>query len=385
MEQIDAQTNNIEDEVLAERLAMMIDGKAPDESEQDILDEIERRKKEKDEQWQIITMADIQSREIEDRPIIKGLLYEEEPTVIHSEGGTGKSIITQDISMATACGLSSLWDMFPIAEPRAAIFIQSENTLGSINQRVRKKCKGNPDYLIGLSNIAFPYLHENIMAAGYMEDKNFRQQIIDFAKRVENQTAVKVGLLVFDPLISFHHEQENENVAMRKTLDHIQNDIALRIGATPIIIHHDNRQGEFRGASAIRDWARNMIKLQGYLHKGQKRIKLIHEKCNNHEMFETFTLKMDEYLNFTPLEEFELIPAKKRNKCQQIREALEMMGGKAETKGQLAEQYKEISGCSKQTCFNHIDAAVEHDFIKCEAYEKGSIHQHRYFIMDEGV
>jgi hypothetical protein len=223
------------------------------------------------------------------------------------------------------------------------------------------------------------------MAAGYMEDKNFRQQIIDFAKRVEDQTTVKVGLLVFDPLISFHHEQENENVAMRKTLDHIQNDIALRIGATPIIIHHDNRQGEFRGASAIRDWARNMIKLQGCLYKGQKQIKFVHEKCNNHEMFEPFILKMDEHLNFTPLEDFELVPAKKRKQGEQVREALEMLGGRTETKGQLAKQYKEISGYSKQTCFNHIDAAVEHDFIKCEAYKERSIRQHRYFIEDEGV
>ena len=70
---------------------------------------------------------------------------------------------------------------------------------------------------------------------------------------------------------------------------------------------------------------------------------------------------------------------------EQVREALEMLGGRTDTKGQLAKQYKEISGYSKQTCFNHIDAAVEYDFVKCEAYQEGSIQQNRYYIEGEGV
>ena len=102
-------------------------------------------------------------------------------------------------------------------------------------------------------------------------------------------------------------------------------------------------------------------------------------------MFEPFTLKMDEHLNFTPLEDFELVPAKKRKQGEQVREALEMLGGRTQTKGQLAKQYKEISGHSRQTCFNHIDVAVEHDFIKCESYKEGSIQQNRYYFEGEGV
>ncbi len=371
MEQSTRQTNKIADELSDEHLAIMFESKGPNE-------------REKDEGWPIVTLADIKAKKIEENPVIKGLLHEGDPTVIHAEGGVGKSIIAQDIAMALGCGLQSLWGIFPIPAPRASIFIQSENTFSAINQRVKKKCEGNPEYITGLSNIAFPHLHENIIASGYMEDRKFRKQIIDFTKKVEDQTQLKVGLLVFDPLISFHNEQENENVAMRKTLDHIQNDIAVRINVTPIVIHHDNRHGEFRGASAIRDWARNMIKLQGYPHKGQKRIRLIHEKCNNYEMFESFVLQMDEHLNFMPLDDFELMPAKKRKRCGQVREALVMLGRRAESKKQLAAQYEEVSGVTtKTTQYSHISEAAESDFIKHEEYKDGHLVKNRYYLPSE--
>jgi hypothetical protein len=45
MEAASQQSSDIEEEVLADRLAMMVEGKAPDESEQDIVDEIKIRKK----------------------------------------------------------------------------------------------------------------------------------------------------------------------------------------------------------------------------------------------------------------------------------------------------------------------------------------------------
>jgi hypothetical protein len=272
-------------------------------------------------EWEIITFADIQAKQTEDKPLIKDLFHEGEPILIHAKGGAGKSLIAQDIAMALACGKSSLWEIFTIPEPRASIIIQSENTLNAFNRRVKMKCDGFPDYLMGLTNVAMPYLFENVMVSGQMESRSFRQKLVDFIKRVEDQSLIKAGLMIVDPLISFHHEQENENVAMRKTLDHIQNDVALQAGVTPLVIHHDNRQGEFRGASAILDWARNMIKLKGSSYKCEKRISLIHEKCNNYENFEPFTLKVDQYLNFAPLDEFEQIPEKKQRQCEQVRDA----------------------------------------------------------------
>ena len=74
---------------------------------------------------------------------------------------------------------------------------------------------------------------------------------------------------------------------MRTTLDYIA-EIGNRIGATPFVVHHDNRNDEIRGASAIRDWARSVIKLEN---AEAGRIKVIHEKCNNAELFKPFFSK----------------------------------------------------------------------------------------------
>jgi hypothetical protein len=101
-------------------------------------------------------------------------------------------------------------------------------------------------------------------------------------------------------------------------------------------------------------------------------------------MFESFVLQMDEYLNFVPLDDYELMSAAKRKRCGQVREALEMLGGKAESKKQLAAQYEEISGVTtKTTQYSHIDEAVNHDFIKQEEYQDGHLTKNRYYLPSE--
>lgn len=321
--------------------------------------------------WQIVTLEDVYVAQIEEHPIIKGFIHENDPTVIHAKGGDAKSLILQDIFMTTAAGMSTLWGKFQIPEPAAALIVQSENSLQAIHQRAKMKCDGISDYIKGLQNVLFVGQYNNIQISGYVTDKQFQQNLVDFCKRAEDENQVKIKMIGFDPLISFHAGDENENSAMRSTLDHIQNDIAIKINATPIVIHHDNRQGEIRGASAIWDWARNIIQLNRSLYKGEIQIGLKHEKCNNFEMFEPFRLKMDDYLNFEPLDESELMPAPKRLICENMKKAVENLGGRVETKTQLSDQYEEISGHqNKSTRYNHILPELGKEFLPDINYEK---------------
>jgi RecA-family ATPase len=73
----------------------------------------------------------------------------------------------------------------------------------------------------------------------------------------------KSRLVVIDPLISFHSQNENDNVEIRKVLD-ILTGICDVTKTACLVIHHLGKtkmDGVFsgRGASALADWASNIL------------------------------------------------------------------------------------------------------------------------------
>jgi len=148
--------------------------------------------------------------------------------------------------------------------------------------------------LSGLQNIIYASQHGSVQVAGHVSNEEFRTKLIKFTKRAEQENEFKIDVIVFDPLISYHDAEENDNSRMRTTLDYIRQ-VSNEIDATAIVVHHANKEGGMRGATAILDWARNIIKLEDVSYRGEKRIKFTHEKCNNTKMFEPFILAMDEF------------------------------------------------------------------------------------------
>jgi hypothetical protein len=332
--------------------------------------------------FELTTLSNIYVEKIEERPIIKGLLYEEEDTIIYGNGGVGKSLITEDISMALGANMNRLWDLFPIPQYRVSLFVQSENGRLSVHQRTSLKCQGNPDYIIGLQNIVYASQYGNIQVAGHVTNSDFQTGLVNFAKQVEQQLKSKIGIIFWDPLISFHDAEENDNSRMRTTLDLIKM-ISGKIGATAVVVHHANKESGLRGATAIQNWARNIIEIKDATHRNQKRIKVTHKKCNNHALFDPFVLAMDEYLNFEAMPAAESISSQRMENGRRVREALEALGSTAKTKNELIERYAEIAGLSsKPTMHRHINQAVDDQFIGMEYYTKGDSKKKlaRYFL-----
>jgi len=332
--------------------------------------------------WSYITHDEIYLRKPEIKPIIDGLLYEDEPTIIYSEGGVGKSLLAQDMAMHLASGKPDIWGAFSIPKYRATLFIQSENSWRTINQRTHMKCTGDPDLKRGFSNVFYPQSHESIQIAGFVTDEAFRNKIYELVKNIEKENECKIDLIIFDPLISFHDAEENDNSRMRTTLDCIS-EIAARIKATPAVLHHANKKGGIRAASSIRDWARNVIKLTDATYRGQKRIKVENDKANNHEPFQPFLLVMDEDLNFQAMEISETASNKSRERGELVKEALRLCGSRVETKTELIDQYRELSGAkANNTIHNHINEAVKNEYIKKEYYtdSKKGFQKCRFFI-----
>ena len=332
--------------------------------------------------WSYVTHDEIYLKKPESKPIIEGLLHEGEPTIFYSEGGVGKSLLLQDVSMHLAAGKPDLWEKFSIPKHRTTLFIQSENSWTAINQRTHLKSAGDPDLNRGFSNVFYPQIHESIQIAGFVTDEAFRNKIYELVKNIEKENECKIDLIIFDPLISFHDAEENDNSRMRTTLDFIS-EIAARIKATPAVLHHANKQGGIRAASSIRDWARNVIKLTDATYRGQKRIKLENDKSNNHEPFQPFLLAMDEFLNFQAMEISETYSNKSKERGELVREALRLCGGRVETKKELIDQYKELSGVkSNPTIHRHITEAVKNEYIKNEYYTDNNkgFQKCRFFI-----
>jgi hypothetical protein len=119
----------------------------------------------------------------------------------------------------------------------------------------------------------------------------------------------KADVCVLDPLVALHDADENSNAAMRAVLD-ILDPIAEETGCTFIIAHHEpkapeNNSAASRGASAIRDWCRTMLRLtaQKLGPDGSRRFQLDLDKANYGGTVWQLTLerKQDSYI-FTPIE-----------------------------------------------------------------------------------
>jgi len=282
--------------------------------------------------------------------------------------------------MHLGAGLKTLWGKFDIPKHRVTMFVQSENSRLALHQRAFLKCQGNSEFIRGLQNIIFMGTHNGIQTAGHVSDKKFLKEVIDFGNMAEAELENKIGTIVFDPLISFHDAEENDNSRMRTTLDYFL-EIGNALKTTTSIIHHANKEQGLRGASAIWDWARNIIKLEDRSYKGEKRISFKHEKCNNSKMFEPFILKMDDNLNFSPMEFTDTIPHREWERCLNVKKALEVLGGHVDTKSELILQYTELTGIKKiPTIHNHINQAVKNKFIKREYHLDGNIKKARFSL-----
>jgi predicted ester cyclase len=325
------------------------------------------------------TAADIVAENPQMEPLIEGFLNKGESLVIHAPGGVGKSMIQQFIALAVAKQTDDPWllfDKFEIRQEMASLFIQSENSKAAVNKRYRGMIQADPNRL---KNIYFPTIHGDVMLTGKsFEDKAFINHIVEMIRQIEEARQQKIDLLFVDPLVSYHNGDENDAGRMRAALDGLTQ-ACQRAKVTPIVAHHDNRQGEYRGSSAIYDWTRNMVKMKRVFvgedriidFKDDQPIKRVakipciefeHEKANNLPRFEKFTLNMNQDFVFRLVDNS--LPPEIRERCHEVQQALRDLGGTAESHNQLAKAVHELSGRSLSTCKTDVAKAVQHEFIE---------------------
>ncbi|MEL7640788.1 MAG: AAA family ATPase [Solidesulfovibrio sp.] len=303
-----------------------------------------------------VSAADFMKVEIVLTPLVDGLLNERESLLICGPSGLGKSVLT--LNMALACGLggdAGLWGMFPLVRPLRTLFIQSENSAAGTQARLRKIIQAMPEMAPALENIIMP---QNIRMTGELTDEDFQRRIVDACRRFF------VDLLVLDPLISFHGQDENDNASMRRSLDCLTA-ICDQANVGTIVVHHVDKQtadnGVFsgRGASAIGDWAANILLMKPVEIDGERSnvIELLHQKARNFEAAKPFFLERRADLSMVRTDN-----PKKRGKdaepIQVVVAALEGLGGKVGRKKDLYDAVAEATGKPDTSVRRIVQVAV---------------------------
>lgn len=348
-----------------------------------------------------MTFQDILDIPVELEWIIEGLILKGDLNLIHAPGGVGKSMLALYIALYLAAHgtgpenpLNTIFGRFPIPKARATLFIQAENSTAAMNHRIQAMTTGNPTLKNGLSMVFILRQDDDTTITGKsFSDPEFCNSVVEYIKDIE-EGGVKVALLIIDPLISYLDGSENDSVETRATLDGISR-IASQAKCTPIVIHHANKAGkEYRGSTAINDWARNRISLTpvesskpgtntkpGSLIpklKKEKLIKVTHEKCNNFEIFDSFLLEMGFDLNFQLVEK--QLSEKDIKTCENVVQVLTDLGGYAESQNVLAKAYGEDFNSSEATAKRHIKNAEKAGYICKESTLKDGKETHVYSL-----
>ena len=341
-----------------------------------------------------MSFEEIYHKKIEFDWIINGMILANDPILIHALGGVGKSMFVVYIAMVLASldesePLNTIWADFLIPRQRATLFIQSENGCAALHDRIHTICRHNPSFKSGLKNIFTLSTYDDTTASGLQfSEPAFRDDIVKRVKTLEQEIEKKIDVIVIDPMISFLEADENDAIQTRAALDNIK-DVGIRLNATLIIIHHDKKDGSnYRGSTAINDFVRSRISLtqewasENVLNQGDDgvikeierkipQIKVKHEKSNNFNPFESFTVRMGRNLQFRRISEQDNISPENQEKCNKVTQALKDMGGFAESMSALAKVYSDSEGLTPKTGARHINIAVKFGAIQKEAVQKG--------------
>lgn len=260
------------------------------------------------------------------------------------------------------------------------LFVQSENSLVGLKRRMEIIAKSHsiPSDIVK-DKLLFFGKKGDVRSSGDINDAKLKYPI----ERIYGETGFDI--LIIDPLISFHDQDENSNDAMRRFLDSFF-EFCDKLKVTPLMIHHHGKfraekgVGGGRGASAIGDWSANTWELEFVEERKDKDGNLKHvahylftqKKARSYESNSKMMLQMKD-LRFYPIASSPAVgkTARMDGKMAIVVDALQTLGGTASTQKQLKDAVIEIYKKKKPndipsegTAGNDIKRAVKEGVIK---------------------
>jgi hypothetical protein len=311
--------------------------------------------------FQTVSFEQILSKKPRRESLVEDLFDRKEGMVMVGPHGIGKSLLIYQICLTAGPTniTQGLWGKFPIHKPLVSVICQSENDRAGFYTRLQLSTQSNSAYLKGQHNVHV-ISYENADSPrirGNLLDANFRLALVDKLQEVG------ADIVVFDPLISFHEMDENDNTGMRKVLDALQIHILDEANVGAIIPHHPPKGGSGpRGAGAIADWAHTIVEMT-YKDPEDDRfhIRMFNEKNRNHKEFGIIWLRKTDQLDFLRCNE--PLSRMDQDGVELVVDVLTDIGF-ANTKMELAGAIVGKTGIkSDKTARKYIDLAVRHEYI----------------------
>lgn len=192
----------------------------------------------------------LQSEDIHIEYLVDGLMPKNEVMLLTGSPKAGKSMLTLSMAYQLSLTLENnlLFNKFLITKPCKTIFLQKENQLSSIKDRIA----------LMESDLLYSQYHDStkvknycgrtqsVIYDGVLNDQKF----IEFVESLIDYE--RPDIVVIDPLSMFHNLKENDNDEMTGLFLKIQK-LARTKQVNIIIVHHKGKafDNKSRGASAI--------------------------------------------------------------------------------------------------------------------------------------
>jgi len=244
----------------------------------------------------IVSGRDFIGKQFDSPSLIDNFLEEQGSLLLVGPSGVGKSLLT--LYMALLIGNPNsryLFGKFRVNRPLKSVFLQSENSEKIVHQRLKKMLQ-DPDLSPGLANIGFPYIKDQFTWTG----KRIQSHLIHAIPNIKAN--YNADIIFIDPLISFAGVDENSNNEMRRVLD-LLTMVCIANQMVPVIVHHRGKgDGDgahsSRGASAITDWASNIMSLSNKRVNNEPAIMVKNSKARSFETFSDFIIQINKNLSF---------------------------------------------------------------------------------------
>jgi RecA-family ATPase len=235
-------------------------------------------------------------------PLIENIVSANSAAVISGIGGIGKSNLSLNIALALSSPEVISFLGLAVLEQVNVLLVQAENPASDTKNRIEAMSK-HPGFKAGWKH--FYTLTHNLsdirILDGDFNDDKFLLRVL------EEIQSTNAGLLIIDPWISFHRGDENDNSAMRRTLDRLTLLMSLT-GVAILLLHHvgkgaqDGSSYAGRGAMAVGDWCHNSFLLRVH-DKKTNTLELSCQKARNFRKPAPILMKLNHNLVFERVEE----------------------------------------------------------------------------------
>jgi RecA-family ATPase len=269
--------------------------------------------------------------------------------LICGQGGRGKTTLVSQVACHLGAGTPPFgYAGLEVSGPQRVAVFMAEDPLSEVRFRWVKQME-----VLGYGN-------EVAERIAFLDPQGSRLSLTDEHARTALFDALRrhrADICILDPLVAVHDADENSNSAMRSVLDLLA-PYQEETGCTFVVVHHEPKVAEnngaaARGASAIRDWCRTMLRLapQKAGSDGSQRFQLDLDKANYGGTVWALTLerKQDSYI-FTPVDlEAAVTP----------RDVWEMIGVDGNWLDEVQNLIVERFNVSKATAYRAIKKAEE--------------------------